>query len=43
MNEAQLATIAEVGLVVLGLLFALVVGYVLGYKDAKKHQERDHD
>lgn len=43
MSEAQLATIAEVFLVVLGLFFALVGGYVMGYRDAKQHQEKDRD
>lgn len=41
MSDAQLATVAEVFLVVLGLFFALVAGYVMGYKDARKHQEMD--
>ena len=41
MSEDQLTIIAEVFLVVLGLFFALVDGYVLGYKDARKHQEMD--
>lgn len=43
MSEAQLPTIAEIFLVILGVFFALVGGYVLGYQDAKKHQEKDRD
>ena len=41
MTDTQLATVAEVFLVVLGLFFALVAGYVMGYKDARKHQGMD--
>lgn len=40
MSEAQLATIVEVFAVVLGMFFALVAGYVMGYRDAKRHQEK---
>ena len=43
MSDDQLATMAEVFLVVLGLFFALVAGYVMGYKDAQKHQEKDRE
>ena len=43
MSEDQLATIAEVCLVLLGMFFALIAGYVMGYKDARKHQEKDRD
>ena len=41
MSEDQLAIIAEVFLVVFGLICALVAGYVMGYRDAQKHQEKD--
>ena len=41
MSEDQLAIIAEVFLVVFGLICALVAGYVMGYRDARKHQEKD--
>ena len=41
MSEAQLTIIAEVCLAVLGMFFAMIAGYVMGYKDARKHQEKD--
>lgn len=41
MTEAQITIIAEVFFVVFGLICALVAGYVMGYRDARKHQEKD--
>lgn len=41
MNETQVATIATVGIAVVGMLICLVIGYTTGYKDAKRHMEKD--
>lgn len=41
MSEDQVATIITVAVVFLGMFFSLVFGYVMGYKDAKKHMEKD--
>ena len=36
MSEDQIANIVEVISVIIGMFFALVVGYVMGYKDGKR-------
>ena len=43
MTEDQVATVVTVFAVVLGMFFALVAGYVMGYKDAKRHREKDNE
>ena len=41
MTEEQIANVVTVAMVVFGMFCALVVGYVSGYKDAKRHMEKN--
>lgn len=41
MTETQIANIVTVVMVFFGMFFSLVAGYVMGYKDAKKHMEKN--
>ena len=36
MTEDQVANIITVAVVIIGMFFALVAGYVMGYNDGKK-------
>lgn len=40
MSEGQFINIVEVGLVIVGMFFVLVLGYVMGYRDGKRDRKR---
>jgi ABC-type dipeptide/oligopeptide/nickel transport system permease subunit len=41
MSEDQVANVVNVFAVIVGMVLALIAGYSIGYRDAKRHMEKD--